>query len=119
MKKYYSSEEIHGGGSPNEPSKQAVEKCPLCGAPCTVEGASDFNTNETGATKFYHYSPQPLPVSKTVEDYPGKQYQNLFNKLRDWNYIAIQSEMQEIIEIVHRDFPLPTDQQGKETVDEI
>lgn len=37
--------------------------------------------------------------------YPGYEYQNLFNWLSDKNFIALQSEMQELIEIVHRDFP--------------
>lgn len=46
------------------------------------------------------------PANKIPDDfYPGYEYQNLFNWLHDKNFIALQSEMQELIDIVHRDFP--------------
>ncbi len=40
-----------------------------------------------------------------TEDYPGKEYQQLFNWLHDKGFIAIQSEMDELIDIVKKDFP--------------
>jgi hypothetical protein len=46
---------------------------------------------------------QPIPDEQD-ESYPGSQYQRLFNWLRDKNFIALQSEMQEVIDIVKKDF---------------
>ena len=40
-----------------------------------------------------------------TEDYPGKEYQQLFNWLHNKGFIALQSEMDELIEIVKKDFP--------------
>ena len=45
--------------------------------------------------------------------YPGHQYQNLFNWLRDKNFIALVPEMKEVISIVHRDFPAASPEQSK------
>lgn len=38
------------------------------------------------------------------EFYPGKRYQRLFNYLHDGGFIALQSEMDDIINIVEEDF---------------
>jgi hypothetical protein len=46
----------------------------------------------------------PAPMPEQDESYPGSQYQRLFNWLRDKNFIALQSEMQEVIDIVKKDF---------------
>jgi hypothetical protein len=50
---------------------------------------------------------QSRPASTPAEQksYPGQQYQNLFNWLRDKSLISLQSEMDEVIDIIHRDFP--------------
>ena len=37
--------------------------------------------------------------------HPSDKYQRLFNWLHDKNFIALQPEMQEVIDIIHEDFP--------------
>lgn len=53
------------------------------------------------------------------DEYPGKAYQRLFNAINDASKLPLVSEMQDIIEIVHEDFPaevLPTEGKDKEIV---
>lgn len=62
---------------------------------------------------------QPSVSSEEVPDqfYPDSQYQRLFDWLMNKNFMALNSEMREVIDIVHKDFPsLPADDvEGKET----
>lgn len=57
---------------------------------------------------------QPSKVREIPDDfYPGKQHQRLFNWLREKGFVSLLSEMEEVISIVHEDFPSKV--QEKET----
>lgn len=58
----------------------------------------------------------PAPVSNIeategegAKYYPGQPYQRLFNAIHDTKGIALESDMAEIIRIVHEDFPITRD----------
>lgn len=92
-----------------------TDACPICNPPSVVSDSTQ---------PFSAALPTQQEQEKADEFYPENKYQRLFNKLRDWNFIAINSEMHEIIDIVHQDFPhpssLPVSDEGaqKETPEE-
>lgn len=49
---------------------------------------------------------EPQTQASQDEYYPGKQYQRLFNAICDTGRLPLESEMQDIIQIVHEDFPV-------------
>lgn len=58
--------------------------------------------------------------TETNDDYPGKEYQRLFNAIENINGVALQSEMDNIIGIVREDFPVSSTQEvSPEEIDEI
>jgi len=62
-------------------------------------------------------TPNPEPQKEEPNEfYPGNQCQRLFNWLRDKNFIALNSEMKEVIKIVHEDFP---NKEGQYWTDEL
>lgn len=77
-----------------------------------LEGDSTVIYSHDGVMKaFKEFNEQALPQSPSTlkeeadEFYPGHRYQRIFDYLYSGGLTLLQSEMQELIKIVHEDFP--------------
>lgn len=65
-----------------------------------------------------HPPAAPVKLDKTGEYYPGLEHQRLFNAIEQTKGLPLVSEMQDIIKIVHEDFPAAP-VSGEELTEEI
>lgn len=118
---------FEGGGCPNcgndlEVFSECLQENDGDGNPLVYDGEdircvackfrSATNVDENGASvqdgnidEISKEVSQPEKEQAEGESYPGKDYQRLFNAISDTRTIALQSEMDDIIQIVHEDFP--------------
>lgn len=102
----------------NTQQERLIQTCPFCGIfVFTSDGSMCMNGHS--ATPY----PPPTEHINSIEQekklcdctdgeqcngdcYPGAAYQRLFNAIQDTKGISTQGEMDEIISIVHADFPM-------------